>query len=102
MDTAVYEKLVENGVQALSYVAVERGVSVRVLIGDQPHLATVDTAPLKLEVLSRAQFITVGARFLEKVEASLEAVMRCGSDLFPAGLDRKARDLRALQQPEFA
>ena len=98
----MYEKLVENDVQTLSYVAVERGVRVRVLIDDQPHLATVDTVPLRLEVRSRAQCITVAARLLEKAEAALEAVMMCRPDLFPAGLGTKAHDLRVLQQPEFA
>ena len=53
-------------------------------------------------MLSQAQFITVAARLLEEAEASLEVVMMCRSDLFPAGLDRKAHDLRVLQQPEFA
>ena len=77
MDTTVYEKPVENDVQTLSYVAVERGVRVRVLNGDPPYLATVDTVPSKLEVRSRAQFITVAARLLGKAEASLEAVMMC-------------------------
>ncbi len=99
---AVYEKLVENDLQTLSYFAVDRGVRVRVLIGDPPHLATVGTVPSKLEVLSWSQFITVAARLLEKAEASLEAVMMCTPDLFPAGLDRKAHDLRVVQQPEFA
>lgn len=73
---------------------------VRVLIGYPPHLATVDTVPSKPEVLSRAQFITVAARLLEKAEASLEAVMICRSDLFPAGLESEAHDLRVVQQPE--
>ena len=102
MDMAVYERLVKDDVQTLGYFAAERGVSVLVLIGDQPHLATVDTVPLKLEVLSQVQFIMVAARLLEEAEASLEAVMICGPDLFPVGLDSKAHDLRVLQQLEFA
>ena len=65
---AVYEKLNRDNVQTLGYFPAERGVCVLALIGGQPHLATVDTVPSKLEVLSRSQFITVAARLLEKAE----------------------------------
>ena len=97
---AVYEKLNRDNVQTLGYFPAERGVSMLALIGDQPHLATGDTAPLKLEVLSAAQFTTVAARLLEEAEEHLEAVIICGPDLFPAGLSSKAHDLRVLQQLE--
>ncbi len=100
MDMSVYERLVKNDVQTLGYFPAERGVSVLVLIGGQPHLATVDTVPLKLEVLSQTQFITAAALLLEEAEAHLEAVIVAEPDLFPAGLSSKAHDLRVLQQLE--
>ncbi len=95
---SVYERLVSNDVQTLGYFPAERGVSVLVLIGGQPHLATVDTVPLKLEVLSRTQFITVADRLLEEAIGYPEAVMICEPDLFPVGLSSEAYELRALQQ----
>lgn len=61
MDMSVYERLNEDDVQPLGYFPAERGVFVLALIGGQPHLATVDTVPLKLEVLSETRFITVAA-----------------------------------------
>lgn len=88
--------------QTLGYFPAERGVSMLALIGNQPHLATGDTAPSKLEVLSQSWFIAVATRLLEEAEASLEAVMMRRPDLFPTGLDHKAHDLRVVQQPEFA
>ncbi len=100
MDVSVYGRLIKTDVQTLGYFPAERGVYMLALIGDQPHLATVDTVPLKLEVLSAAQFITVAACLLEEAEEHLEAVMICGPDLFPAGLSSKAHDLRVLQQLE--
>jgi hypothetical protein len=100
MDMSVYERLNRDGVQPLGHFPAGRGVFVLALIGGQPHLATVDTVPLKVEVLSAAQFITVAARLLEEAEEHLEAVMICGPDLFPAGLNSKAHDLRVFQQFE--
>ena len=100
MDMSVYERLAKNDVQTLGYFPAKRGVSVLVLIGGQPHLAAADTVPLKLEVLSQAQFIMVAACLLEEAEEYLEAVMICGPDLFPAGLSSQAHDLRVLQQLE--
>jgi len=61
VDMSVYERLNEDDVQPLGYFPAERGVFVLALIGGQPHLATVDTVPLKLEVLSETRFITVAA-----------------------------------------
>ncbi len=98
MDMSVYERLVKNDVQTLGYFPTERGVSVLVLIGGQPHLATVDTVPLKLVVLSQAQFIMVAARLLEEARGYAEAVIVAEPDLFPVGLSGKAYELRALQQ----
>ncbi len=100
MNMSVYEKLNQDDVQPLGYFPAGRGVFVLALIGGQPHLATVDTVPLKLEVLSAAQFLTVVARLLEEAEEHLEAVMIRGPALFPGGLSRKAHDLRVLQQLE--
>lgn len=98
---AVYEKLNQDDVQPLGYFPAERGVLVLALIGGQPHLATIDTVPLKLEALRETQFITVAARLLREAQDHLEAVMICGPDLFPAGLSSKAHDLRVLQQLEL-
>ncbi len=97
---SVYGRLVKNDVQTLGHFPAERGVCMLVLIGGQPHLATVDTVPLKLEALSATRFITVAALLLEEAEEHKEAVVICGPDLFPAGLSSKAPDLRMLQQLE--
>ena len=100
MDMSVYDRLIEDDVQPLGYFAAERGVFVLALIGGQPHLATVDTVPMKLEALSATRFVTVATLLLEEAEEHLEAVVICGPDLFPAGLSSKAHDLRVLQQLE--
>lgn len=101
MDMSVYEKLNQDDVQPLGYFPAEWGVRVLALISGQPRLATVDTVPLKLAVLSAAQFITVAARLLREAQEHLEAVVISGPDLFPAGLSSKAHDLRVLQQLEL-
>lgn len=98
MDMSVYERLVRNEVQTLGHFPAERGVSVLVLIGGQPHLATVDTMPLKLEALGQTQFITVATRLLEEAKGHPEAVIIAEPDLFPTRLSSKAYELRALQQ----
>ena len=98
MDMSVYERLAKNDVQTLGYFPAKRGVSVLVLIGGQPHLAAADTVPLKLEVLSQAQFIMVAARLLEEARGYPEAVIIAEPDSFLVGLSGKAYGLRALQQ----
>lgn len=98
IDMSVYERLVKDDLQTLGYFPADRGVSQLVLIAGAPHLATVDTVPLRLEPLSQTRFITTAARLLDEAEDYLEAVVIAAPDLFPEGLRDRAHDLRERQQ----
>ncbi len=98
VDMSVYERLVEDDVETLGYFPATRGVSQLVLIAGAPHLATVDTVPLRLEPLSQTLFVTTATRLLDEAEDYLEAVVIAAADLFPEGLRDRAHDLRVRQQ----
>ncbi len=98
VDMSVYERLVEDDVETLGYFPTTRGVSQLVLIAGAPHLATVDTVPLRLEPLSQTRFITTATRLLDEAEDYLEAVVIAAPDLFPERLRDRAHDLRVWQQ----
>ena len=66
MYMSAYERLMQDDVTTLGYFPAERGVHHLVLVSGRPHLATVDTAPLRLEPLSGARFFTVAARLLDE------------------------------------
>lgn len=101
VDMSVYERLVEDDVETLGYFPATRGVSQLVLISGAPHLATVDTVPLRLEPLSQTRFITTAIRLLDEAEDYLEAVVIAAPDLFPEGLRDRAHDLLVRQQLEL-
>ena len=101
IDMSVYERLVRDDMQTLGYFPAKRGVAQLVLIGGAPHLATVDTVPLKLEPLSETRFITTATRLLAEAEDCLESVVIAAPDLFPEMLRSRAHTLRVWQQLEL-
>ena len=87
-----------DDITTLGYFPVERGVYHLVLVSGRPNLATVDTAPLKLEPLSEARFSTVAARLLDEAMDRPGDAIVAAPNLFPKALRRGAHDLRVWQQ----
>ena len=98
MDRSVYEKLVRDDVTTLGFFPAGRGVYHLALVAGRPHLATVDTVPLRLEPLGEARFFTVAARLLDGAMDRPGDAVVTAPDLFPKPLTGRARNLRMWQQ----
>ena len=89
MDMSVYKRLVQDDVTTLGYFPAEEGVYHLVLVSGRPHLATVDTVPLRLEPLSEARFFTVAARLLDGADGSPRGRRRRRARRVPRSASRR-------------